>query len=147
MSLRLSKDLRRAHGVTDRTRESVDSTAVPSSALCRWNTSINPDLGDRHGADTETGLPAPAAAAEAPAGIERPDSALLRSLATRGSFTHAAERMFIAQPTLSQQIRRLEEIVGAPLLQRRREGLRLTTAGTVSLDASRSVLSLVDHAR
>ena len=53
--------------------------------------------------------------------------------------------MFIAQPTLSQQIRRLENIVGTPLLQRRREGLRLTKAGNVLLDASRNVLSLVDH--
>jgi DNA-binding transcriptional LysR family regulator len=53
--------------------------------------------------------------------------------------------MFIAQPTLSQQIRRLEEIVGTQLLHRRREGLRLTTAGTVLLGASRTVLSLVDH--
>jgi AAA ATPase-like protein len=42
-------------------------------------------------------------------------------------------------------IRRLEEIVGTPLLHRRREGLRLTPAGTVLLDASRAVLSLVDH--
>jgi DNA-binding transcriptional LysR family regulator len=53
--------------------------------------------------------------------------------------------MFIAQPTLSQQIRRLEDILGTRLLQRRREGLRLTRAGTVLLDASRNVLSLVDH--
>ena len=67
------------------------------------------------------------------------------TLADAGSFTHAAERMFIAQPTLSQQIRRLEDIVGTPLLQRCREGLRLTTAGAVLLDASRTVLSLVDH--
>src|ERR1700684_1428205 len=67
------------------------------------------------------------------------------ALADAGNFTRAAKRMFIAQPTLSQQIRRLEEIVGAPLLQRRRDGDRLTEAGTVLLDASRSVLSLVDH--
>jgi DNA-binding transcriptional LysR family regulator len=67
------------------------------------------------------------------------------ALVDAGSFTQAAEQMFIAQPTLSQQIRRLEEIVGAPLLQRRREGLRLTAAGTVLLDASRAVLSLVDQ--
>jgi DNA-binding transcriptional LysR family regulator len=67
------------------------------------------------------------------------------ALADAGSFTHAAERIFTAQPTLSQQIRRLEEIVGAPLLQRRREGLRLTAAGSMLLDASRNVLSLVDH--
>jgi DNA-binding transcriptional LysR family regulator len=67
------------------------------------------------------------------------------ALAEAGSFTQAAERMFIAQPTLSQQIRRLEEIVGAPLLQRRRDGVRLTKAGEVLLDASRAVLSLVDQ--
>jgi DNA-binding transcriptional LysR family regulator len=67
------------------------------------------------------------------------------ALADAGSFTRAAERMFIAQPTLSQQIRRLEEIVGAPLLQRRRDGVRLTEAGVVLLDASRAVLSLVDQ--
>jgi DNA-binding transcriptional LysR family regulator len=67
------------------------------------------------------------------------------ALADAGSFTHAAERMFIAQATLSQQIRRLEAIVGTPLLQRRREGLRLTRAGTVLLDASRNTLSLLDH--
>jgi hypothetical protein len=64
------------------------------------------------------------------------------ALADAGSFTHAAQRIFIAQPTLSQQIRRLEEIVGTPLLQRRREGLRLTAAGRVLLDASRNVLAL-----
>jgi len=67
------------------------------------------------------------------------------ALAEAGSFTHAAQRIFIAQPTLSQQIRRLEEIVGTPLLQRRREGLRLTAAGHVLLDASRNVLALIDH--
>src|SRR5256885_16069476 len=53
--------------------------------------------------------------------------------------------MFIAQPTLSQQIRRLEEMLGTPLLQRRREGVRLTDAGTVLLEESRTVLSLIDH--
>ena len=87
----------------------------------------------------------PRAAAEATAGIELRHLRYFVALADAGSFTHAAERIFIAQPTLSHQIRRLEEIVGTPLLQRRREGLRLTTAGTVLLDASRNVLSLVDH--
>jgi DNA-binding transcriptional LysR family regulator len=87
----------------------------------------------------------PEAAATASLAIELRHLRYFVTLADAGSFTHAAERMFIAQPTLSQQIRRLEEIVGTPLLQRRREGLRLTTAGTVLLDASRTVLSLVDH--
>src|SRR5271169_7125936 len=87
----------------------------------------------------------PRATAEAPAGIELRHLRYFVALADAGSFTHAAERMFIAQPTLSQQIRRLEEIVGTQLLQRRREGLQLTKAGAVLLDASRTVLSLVDH--
>src|SRR5689334_16141208 len=84
-------------------------------------------------------------AAGAPQAIELRHLRYFAAVADAGSFTHAAERMFIAQPTLSQQIRRLEEIVGTPLLHRRREGLRLTPAGTVLLDASRTVLSLVDH--
>ena len=87
----------------------------------------------------------PRAPAEAPQGIELRHLRYFVALADAGSFTQAAERMFIAQPTLSQQIRRLEELVGAPLLQRRRDGVRLTTAGTVLLEASRGVLSLVDH--
>src|SRR6202046_1597124 len=87
----------------------------------------------------------PKAAAGASLAIELRHLRYFVTLADAGSFTQAAERMFIAQPTLSQQIRRLEEIVGTPLLQRRREGLRLTMAGTVLLDASRTVLSLVDH--
>jgi DNA-binding transcriptional LysR family regulator len=48
-------------------------------------------------------------------------------------------------PTLSQQIRRLEEMVGSPLLQRRREGLRLTRAGVALLEESRAILPLVDQ--
>jgi DNA-binding transcriptional LysR family regulator len=63
-----------------------------------------------------------------------------------GTFTHAAERLFIAQPTLSQQAQRLEQIVGTSLLHRHRDGVRLTAAGTVLLGAARDVLSAVDHA-
>jgi DNA-binding transcriptional LysR family regulator len=66
-------------------------------------------------------------------------------VAEAGTFTAAAESSFVAQPTLSQQIRRLEEMVGAPLLERRRDGVRLTEAGCVLLEESRSVLSLVEH--
>ncbi len=83
--------------------------------------------------------------AGAPLAIELRHLRYFVALADAGSFTRAAERMFVAQPTLSQQIRRLEEVVGTPLVQRRRDGLRLTTAGTVLLDASRDVLSLLDQ--
>src|SRR6201981_272502 len=87
----------------------------------------------------------PMAVTGAPLAIELRHLRYFVALADAGSFTRAAEQMFIAQPTLSQQIRRLEEIVGTQLLQRRREGLQLTKAGAVLLDASRTVLSLVDH--
>src|SRR5204863_759768 len=87
----------------------------------------------------------PKAVAGAPLAIELRHLRYFVALADAGSFTHAAERMFIAQPTLSQQIRRLEEIVGTPLLQRRRDGVRLTAAGQVLLEESRAVMSLIDH--
>src|ERR1700754_4142976 len=97
----------------------------------------------KHGqADTIT---LPKAVTGAPLAIELRHLRYFVALADAGSFTHAAEQMFIAQPTLSQQIRRLEEIVGAPLRQRRREGLKFTSAATVLLEASRNVLSLVNH--
>jgi len=84
-------------------------------------------------------------AGPAPQALELRHLRYFVALADAGSFTRAAEAIFIAQPTLSQQIRRLEEIVGTPLLQRRREGLRLTPAGRVLLDGSRNVLALVDQ--
>src|SRR5712671_557869 len=87
----------------------------------------------------------PKAVSGAPLAIELRHLRYFVALADAGSFTHAAEQLFIAQPTLSQQIRRLEESIGTPLLHRRREGLRLTAAGSVLLEESRNVLSLVDH--
>jgi DNA-binding transcriptional LysR family regulator len=80
-----------------------------------------------------------------PQGMELRHLRYFVAVADAGTFTHAAERMFIAQPTLSQQIRRLEEMVGTPLLHRRREGVRVTDAGAVLLAESRTVLSLIDH--
>src|SRR5262252_6997496 len=90
-------------------------------------------------------VPRPADGARAPQSLELRHLRYFVALADAGSFTHAAERMFIAQPTLSQQIRRLEEIVGTQLVHRHRDGVRLTRAGVVLLEASRNVLSLVDQ--
>src|SRR5580658_7313007 len=107
-----------------------------------------PDQGERLKAahvDRQTEPAKPPEPGGAPLAVELRHLRYFVALADAGSFTRAAQRMFIAQPTLSQQIRRLEEIVGAPLLQRRRDGVRLTKAGVVLLDASRAVLSLVDQ--
>ncbi|HTR94530.1 MAG TPA: LysR family transcriptional regulator [Trebonia sp.] len=78
-------------------------------------------------------------------GLELRHLRYLVGVADAGTFTRAAEQMFIAQPTLSQQIRRLEEMVGTPLLQRRHEGVRLTSAGRVLVEESRTIISLLEH--
>src|ERR1700733_1345952 len=78
-------------------------------------------------------------------GVELRHLRYLVAVVEAGTFTHAAERMFVTQPTLSQQIRRLEEMIGTPLLDRRRDGVRLTDAGSVLLEESRTVLSLIEH--
>src|SRR6201996_6276283 len=83
--------------------------------------------------------------AGAPQAVELRHLRYFVAVAEAGSFTLAAARMFIAQPTLSQQIRRLEAMVGAPLLHRGREGVQLTAAGSVLLEESRAVLSVMDH--
>jgi DNA-binding transcriptional LysR family regulator len=80
-----------------------------------------------------------------PAGVELRHLRYLLAVAEAGTFTHAAERMFITQPTLSQQIRRLEKMVGTPLLDRRRDGVQLTPAGRVLLEESRTALSRLEH--
>jgi len=88
-------------------------------------------------------VPRPAAA---PQRVELRHLRYFVAVADAGTFTRAAERLFVAQPTLSQQIHRLEQIVGTPLLRRRREGVQLTAAGTVLLAAARDVLAAAGHA-
>jgi DNA-binding transcriptional LysR family regulator len=88
----------------------------------------------------------PRADTQAPQGLELRHLRYLAAVADAGTFTRAAERLFIAQPTLSQQIRRLEQILGTPVLYRGRDGVRLTGAGAVLLEAARHVLAAVDHA-
>jgi DNA-binding transcriptional LysR family regulator len=87
----------------------------------------------------------PGWAGDAHHGVELRHLRYLVAVAEAGTFTRAAERLFITQPTLSQQIRRLEEIVGTPLLDRRRDGVHLTEAGRVLLEESRAALSLIEH--
>jgi len=62
------------------------------------------------------------------------------------NFTHAAERLHTAQPSLSQQIRQLEDYVGTPLLDRDKRRLKLTEAGRVFLREARRLLADAEHA-
>src|SRR6266699_2595548 len=69
------------------------------------------------------------------------------AVADAGSLTVAAEqKLHTSQPSLSRQIRDLEDEVGAQLLTRGARGVDLTPAGRAFLDHARSVLSQVEAA-
>ncbi len=72
-------------------------------------------------------------------GIELRHLQYFVSVAEELNFTRAASRLRIAQPSLSTQIRQLEERVGAVLLNRRPR-MALTNAGVAFLSAARRVL-------
>jgi LysR family cyn operon transcriptional activator len=62
-------------------------------------------------------------------------------------FGRAARRVHVSQPTLSQQIRQLEEELGAPLFERSRAGVRLTQAGELFRTYASRALEDVDAGR
>jgi DNA-binding transcriptional LysR family regulator len=70
----------------------------------------------------------------------------LVALADERHFTRAAERAHIAQPALSQQIRRLELEIGAPLVERTTRRVAMTEAGEVLVARARRVLAEIEAA-
>jgi LysR family transcriptional regulator, hydrogen peroxide-inducible genes activator len=64
-----------------------------------------------------------------------------------GSFTGAAKACYIAQPSLSLQIQKLEEELGQKLFERLGRGVRLTSAGQVFYAKAVSIVSAVAEAR
>jgi DNA-binding transcriptional LysR family regulator len=64
-----------------------------------------------------------------------------------GSFTIAARKLRIAQPSLSQQVQALERDVGAELLERTSRGTRLTPSGREFLPEARAMLAAAQRGR
>lgn len=78
-----------------------------------------------------------------------PDLRRLRyfvAVAEEGSVTRAAQRLHLAQQSLSQQIRELEAQLGVVLFDRRRRGVELTDVGEVLLREARPVLAQAERA-
>jgi DNA-binding transcriptional LysR family regulator len=69
------------------------------------------------------------------------------AIAADRHFTRAADKLGIAQPPLSQQIRQLEEEIGARLFTRTARGVTLTAAGEAFLPHAEAALREVERAR
>lgn len=63
------------------------------------------------------------------------------AVADTGSFTRAADRCHVAQPSLSQQIRKLETTLGSVLFDRQPRGAVLTEAGSALLPRARRIIA------
>ncbi|HET7119744.1 MAG TPA: LysR family transcriptional regulator [Solirubrobacterales bacterium] len=61
-----------------------------------------------------------------------------------GSFTAAADRLYVAQPSLAQQVRRLEDELGVRLFVRAGRRLRLTEAGTLLRENAERVIAALE---
>jgi DNA-binding transcriptional LysR family regulator len=68
------------------------------------------------------------------------------AVAEEGSFTRAARRIGVAQPSLSQQIRALEADLGGPLIERLPRGIRLTAGGKALLPEAQSAVRAAERA-
>jgi DNA-binding transcriptional LysR family regulator len=66
-------------------------------------------------------------------------------VAQEGSFTRAAEKLYLTQPALSLQIKALESELGAPLFERRNRQIFLTEVGHMVLGRAKELLSIVEQ--
>lgn len=69
------------------------------------------------------------------------------AICDQGSFTGAAQALFVAQPSLSQQIRELERELGTALLERSHHGVSLTPAGRAFLPHARAAVEAAEAGR
>ncbi len=68
------------------------------------------------------------------------------TVAEEGHVGRAAQRLFVAQPAVSRQIRALEDELGTPLFSRTPRGMSLLPPGQVFLQHARAILTAVDCA-
>jgi DNA-binding transcriptional LysR family regulator len=71
----------------------------------------------------------------------------LVTVAEEGSFTRAAERLFVSQPALSHQIKALERSVGGELLERLPNAVQLTPMGRAFLPHATAAVRAAEEAR
>ena len=62
------------------------------------------------------------------------------AVADAANITRAAERLFLAQPSLSKQVKDLEDEIGFPIFVRTRQGVRITPPGQMIVDYAQEAL-------
>jgi DNA-binding transcriptional LysR family regulator len=70
---------------------------------------------------------------------------IIKALASENSFTRAAEILFISQPSLSKQIKILENRLGVLLINRKNNKISLTDEGIVFLQYAERILALCEE--
>src|SRR4051812_50023165 len=70
----------------------------------------------------------------------------LVAVVEEGSFTRAAQRLFVSQPALSHQIKALEKGVGGALLERQPNAVQLTPMGRAFLPHAAAAVRSADEA-
>ncbi|MEY4751417.1 MAG: hypothetical protein RIQ60_3631 [Pseudomonadota bacterium] len=76
-----------------------------------------------------------------------PQLAAFEAVVRLGSVTRAAERLHMAQPTVSGHLRKLTDAVGEPLLLMQDRRLVPTSAGCTLLDATRDIFAALQRAQ
>ena len=64
-----------------------------------------------------------------------------------GSFTNAAKKLYVSQPSLSQIIKTAESNLGAPIFDRSTDPITLTPAGQLYVEAARQVTTISTNLR
>lgn len=75
------------------------------------------------------------------------DLRLFLTVVECGSLTHGARAMHLALASVSERIAGMEEVLGAPLLERNRRGVRATAAGEALVRHARTILGQVEQMR
>ena len=76
--------------------------------------------------------------------MEIKDMRAFYAIVEEGNISHAAQRLDIAQPALSRQMKRLETSLGVQLFERGSRRIRLTDAGRVLYSRVEHILGMVD---
>ena len=79
--------------------------------------------------------------------MDEKDLQIFLELASTKNLTHTAEKLYLAQPTLSKRLQNMEVELGGPLFLRSKQGLSLTPAGEMAKETFQKIAGELDDLR